>query len=74
MIQYRLCGLKRETDGCKATMRANVDGSLTSIPFCPDNVDYRRFKKDLDAGVELLDAEGNLMTQEQVTEFLNTLP
>jgi len=44
------------------------------IPFAPDNTDYQQFKKDLANGVELKDAEGNQMTPEQITTFLETLP
>jgi len=49
-----------------------TDGA--SIPFSPDNTDYQQFKKDLANGVELKDAEGNQMTPEQITTFLETLP
>lgn len=44
------------------------------IPFCIDNTDYQQFKKDLLNSVELQDPEGNIMTQEQIEEFLKTLP
>ena len=44
------------------------------IPFVPDNTDYQQFKKELANGVELKDAEGNQMTPEQITTFLETLP
>jgi len=44
------------------------------IPFSPDNTDYTRFKKDLQDGVELQDAEGQVMTKEQVEEFMRSLP
>jgi len=43
------------------------------IPFDPDNTDYQQFKRDLAQGVELLDAEGNAMTADQITEFLQGL-
>ena len=45
-----------------------------SIPFDPANTDYANFKKEVLAGAELQDADGNVMTQEQATEFINTLP
>jgi hypothetical protein len=45
-----------------------------SIPFDPANTDYQTFKRDLAEGVELQDADGNVMTQEQVDEFLRTIP
>ena len=44
------------------------------IPISPDNTDYQQFKKELASGVELKDAEGNQMTPEQITTFLETLP
>ena len=44
------------------------------IPISPDNTDYQQFKKELANGVELKDAEGNQMTPEQITTFLETLP
>ena len=44
------------------------------IPFAPDNTDYQQFKKDLATGVALNDAENNVMTQAQITAFLETLP
>jgi hypothetical protein len=45
-----------------------------SIPFDPDNTDYQQFKKDVLAGAELQDADGNVMTQEQANAFIATLP
>ena len=45
-----------------------------SIPFAPDNSDYQQFKKDVLAGAELQDADGNVMTQEQADQFIATLP
>ena len=44
------------------------------IPFDVNNTDYQRFKLDLTNGAELLDADGNVMTAEQVAEFMETLP
>jgi hypothetical protein len=46
----------------------------TSIPFDPANTDYQKFKVDVAAGVPLEDPEGNVMTQEQVDDFLKTIP
>jgi hypothetical protein len=45
-----------------------------SIPFDPANTDYQQFKVDVAAGVPLEDPEGNVMTQEQVDDFLKTIP
>ena len=45
-----------------------------SIPFDPDNTDYQTFKKEVLAGAELQDFDGNVMTQEQADAFIATLP
>ena len=44
------------------------------IPFDPANTDYQQFKIQVADGVELQDPDGNVMTQEQVDEFLRTIP
>jgi hypothetical protein len=44
------------------------------IPFIPDNTDYQQFKIDLANGVQLEDANNNVMTANQVTAFVATLP
>ena len=49
-----------------------ADGAF--IPFDPANTDYANFKKEVLAGAELQDADGNVMTQEQATEFIKELP
>ena len=59
----------------KLTERNNgvyKEGSF--IPIAPDNTDYQQFKKDIQNGVELMDSTGTVMTQEQITTFLSTLP
>ena len=43
------------------------DGAF--IPFAVDNTDYQQFLKDIKEGVELLDADGNV-----VTDFVKELP
>jgi hypothetical protein len=43
-----------------------------SIPFDPDNTDYANFKKEVLAGAELQDADGNVMTN--AAEYVRTLP
>ena len=45
-----------------------------SIPFDPANTDYQNFKKEVLAGAELQDADGNVMTQEQANQFVASLP
>jgi hypothetical protein len=47
---------------------------MLSIPFAPDNTDYRTFKEEVLAGAELQDVDGNVMSQEQVNKFIKTLP
>jgi hypothetical protein len=42
------------------------------IPFDPANTDYQAFKKEVLAGAELADADGNVMTQADA--FIATLP
>lgn len=49
-------------------------GENTWVPFSTDNTDYQNFKKEVLAGAELQDADGNTMTQEQANEFIGTLP
>lgn len=55
-------------------LRFNEDGSTTSMLTDSTNTDYKRFKLDLTNGAELQDADGNVMTAEQVQAFLETLP
>jgi hypothetical protein len=50
------------------------DGSFVSFQFDPANTDYANFKKEVLAGAELQDADGNVMTQEQANAFIGTLP
>jgi hypothetical protein len=47
---------------------------MAFIPFDPQNVDFQNFKKEVLAGAELQDADGNTMTTEEATEFIATLP
>jgi hypothetical protein len=46
----------------------------TCIPFAPANTDYQRFKKEVNEGDELQDAEGNAMTEQQAKDFVKELP
>jgi len=68
---YQLGELNRNETSSTAVIRI-LDKAC--IPFVPDNTDYQQFKKELANGVELKDAEGNQMTPEQITTFLETLP
>ncbi len=47
---------------------------MCAIPFDPANTDYANFKKEVLAGAELQDVDGNVMTQEQADAFIATLP
>jgi len=49
-----------------------TDGAC--IPFDQTNTDYANFKKEVLAGAELQDADGNVMTQEQADDFIKELP
>ena len=51
-----------------------IVGQNISIPFDPANTDYQTFKKEVLAGAELQDADGNVMTQEQADDFIASLP
>ena len=45
---------------------------MAAIPTDPANTDYQTFKKEVLAGAELQDADGNVMTQADA--FIATLP
>jgi hypothetical protein len=49
-----------------------TDGAY--IPIAPDNTDFANFKKDLKDGAELQNAEGEVMTKADITEFMRSLP
>ena len=61
------------TNEVNSVLLNHENGFVTSIPFDPANTDYQTFKKDLAEGASLKDAEGNDMTAEQITAFLETL-
>jgi hypothetical protein len=56
------------------TVQHQVGDMLYSIPFDPANTDYANFKKEVLAGAELQDADGNTMTTEEANAFIGTLP
>ncbi len=64
---YKL--LKSEDKVC-AILRLSDNAS---IPIAPDNTDYANFKKEVLAGAELQDADGNTMTTEEANAFIGTL-
>jgi hypothetical protein len=51
-----------------------VEDMIYFIPFDPSNTDYANFKKEVLAGAELQDADGNVMTQAKADAFIATLP
>jgi len=63
---YKL--LKSEDKVC-AILRLSDNAS---IPIAPDNTDYQTFKKEVLAGAELQDADGNVMTDAK--DYVRTLP
>jgi hypothetical protein len=48
--------------------------TMLSFLFDPANSDYAQFKKAINEGAELQDAEGNVMTAEQAQDFIKELP
>jgi hypothetical protein len=69
-IQYKLQNDPITQQSCAV----GIVGQNISIPFDPANSDMQQFKKEVLAGAELQDADGNVMTQEQTNEFIATLP
>jgi len=53
--------LQKDSLSGKVVSIGFVENPLVSIPFDPANTDYANFKKDLANGVELQDAEGNVI-------------
>jgi hypothetical protein len=51
----------------------NGNNSYTSFPIQANNPNWIAFKKQVLAGAELQDADGNTMTTEEATEFIGTL-
>jgi hypothetical protein len=66
---YQQCINEHNVIGCIKRLTDNA-----FIPTHLDNTDYQQFKIDLKNGVELKDANNNVMTSDQVTTFLATLP
>jgi hypothetical protein len=66
---YRLYKDPQENKIVSVFRDANI-----SIPFDPANTDYQQFKIQVADGTPLEDPNGNVMTQEQVNEFLKTIP
>lgn len=56
-----------------SVLKTDENGIIWLVPFDPDNTDYQAFKSDIGNGAELQDAEGQVMTKEQVQTFLGGL-
>jgi len=65
---------KDEITGYIKSVKKVVGNILYTIPFDPANVDFQNFKKEVLAGAELQDADGNVMTQAEADAFIATLP
>ena len=68
---YQQCQNNHQDNSPSKSVHRLTDNAC--IPFDSDNTDYQNFKKDLSEGASLKDAEGNDMTAEQITAFLETL-
>ena len=68
---YRLSGKDETGRNIQVALRIS-DG--VQFPFSVANTDYQQFKVQVADGTPLEDPEGNVMTQEQVDEFLRTIP
>jgi hypothetical protein len=55
-------------------IQSTGEESFISFPIQADNSNWIILKKSILAGAELQDADGNVMTQEQANEFIETLP
>ncbi len=66
--------LKKNSLGETIIIKDNYNGSTTSFEINSENSDYQTFKKEVLAGAELQDADGNVMTQEQANQFVASLP
>ena len=54
--------------------KTEANGLTIVFIFDPANTDYQAFKKAVNEGADLQDADGNLMTAEQAKEYVATLP
>ena len=66
---YKLCA-DHPIFGASNTVFRIADGA--AIPFDPANTDYANFKKEVLAGAELQDSEGNVMTD--ASAYIASLP
>ena len=70
-MKYQLLkgGIENKVYG---VLRSNDNGTMTSFVFDHANTDYQTFKKEVLAGAELQDADGNVMTNAE--DYVRTLP
>jgi len=72
-MTYKLYKTDANLIEANAVLKINKSNSMTSFLFAPDNTDYQTFKKEVLAGAELQDADGNTMTTEEANAFIGTL-
>jgi hypothetical protein len=70
---YRLyvAGFMQTEPNAAMTIDANP---CVSFLFDPANTDYQQFKIQVASGMPLEDPEGNVMMQDEVDDFLRTIP
>ena len=69
MYKLVYCNINNQTNFV-IRLSDNAQFSLNAL----DNTDYANFKIDLTNGAELQDANSNVMTANQISAFLATLP
>lgn len=69
---YKLCQPNPQNNAPASSVIRLSDGAC--IPFDSANTDYQAFKKAVNEGADLQDADGDLMTAEQAKEYVATLP
>jgi hypothetical protein len=68
---YKLFTFNEQVVGvCKVFESSQVCFNFTD----PANTDYQQFREEVANGVELQDADGNIMSQRQVDDFLKMIP
>jgi len=74
MIIYKLVNVGASKVLASCVIKTEENDKQYCIPFDPANTDYQTFKKEVLAGAELQDADGNVMTQTEADAFIATLP
>ncbi len=70
---YKLYSTQMPPSSPNAATTIGISPQISFL-FDPANTDYQTFKKEVLAGVELQDADGNVMTQAEADAFIATLP